>query len=160
MTNPSTESRRGATIPLKGLVIVTAVAVAAWWSARVAGGRALDATLASWAGAPLPAVDGPIRGELADLGAQVFEKKCAACHALRGEPKLAPNLEGVTLRRDYPWIQAMVMRPDSMLVDDPVARALRLGYAMDMKVPGGMTPERTLAVLEFLRRVDRDAFGG
>jgi hypothetical protein len=50
----------------------------------------------------------------------------------------------------------MILRPDSMTLDDPVAAALRAQYGVQMMVPGGMTPVRARAVLEFLRRADEE----
>jgi len=149
---PPAAPRRPLALPV--LVLVLLAFVGGWWTLRARGSHDMEEALAPWAGTPLPAPDAPVEGALADLGAQVFDTKCAACHALRGEPRLGPNLEGVTQRRTYGWIQAMILAPDSMTRDDPLARTLRQGYGVQMLVAGGMDTLRTRAVLEFLRRVD------
>lgn len=140
--------------PLAALVVAVVAASAAWWGVRTSRGHALDRALSPWAQAPLPTPGSPVDHALADLGAQVFDASCKACHAVRGEPRLGPNLEGVTRRREYPWLRDMIMAPDSMTRDDPVARSLFLGYGVQMMVAGGMDAARTRAVLEFLRRAD------
>lgn len=151
---------RGGALPLALLVAACAVGLGAWWASRASEARELERALTPWAEGTLPAPGTPIDEALADLGARVFDARCQACHAVHGEPRLGPNLEGVTLRRDYAWFRAMVMAPDSMTREDPVARALLQGYQVQMLVAGGMDAARTRAVLEFLRRVDAGPRGG
>jgi mono/diheme cytochrome c family protein len=157
--NPSPNAG-GAPRALWWLVLACAAGTAGWYALRAAASHRLDGALQPYAGAPLPRPGDPVDDALADLGASVFEGRCAACHAIRGEPKLGPNMEGVTLRRDVAWIQAMVMNPDSMTREDPIARSLRTGYGVQMLVAGGMDTARSRAVLEFLRRVDAQIGGG
>ncbi len=137
-----------------GLTLIGVVVVVVWMLGRAANERGTTEALAPWAGAPLPERDDPIDAPLAALGAGVFERHCAACHAVTGEPKIGPNLAGVTLRREAAWIRAMVLRPDSMTRDDPVAAALKQGYGVQMMVVGEVGEARARAVIEFLRRVD------
>lgn len=145
----------GASRVLVPLASACVFALAAWWVARTAERRSLARDLAPYASAPLPAADAPLDPALADLGALVFEARCAACHALSGPSKLGPNLEGVTYARDLPWIQSMVLAPDSMTREDPIARSLLDAYDVPMIVAGGMDGSAALAVIEFLRRADR-----
>jgi len=134
--------------------------LAAWWLMRSAERRALAEDLVPYAAAQLPAADAPVDAALADLGARVFETRCAACHALTGAQKLGPNLQGVTNARDLAWIRSMVLAPDSMTRADPIARALLDAYGVQMTVAGGMDGSAALAVIEFLRRADLGAGGG
>ena len=128
--------------------------MAVWWARRAAGADALDRALATYPTA-LPAPDAPVDTALARLGADVFEARCAACHAVTGTPHVGPDLLGVTERRSLTWIRSMILRPDSMTRDDPMARDLKNAYGgLQMMVPGGMDAARTRAVVEFLRRVD------
>jgi mono/diheme cytochrome c family protein len=138
------------------LAAACVVVVAFWWVGRAAEERRIGEQLATWAGAPLPDPGDSVDQALADVGADIFRKRCSACHQVRGDPKLGPNLAGVTHRRSYAWIEHMVLRPDSMTAHDPDAAALKAQYGVQMLVPGQMTPPRARAVLEFLRRVDRE----
>jgi mono/diheme cytochrome c family protein len=143
-----------------GLTLASAAAVSLWMLARSAEERRTTEALAPWVGAPLPARGDTIDPALAALGATVFERHCAACHAVRGEPKIGPNLAGVTQRRDAAWIRAMVLRPDSMTRDDPVAAALKESYGVQMMVVGEVGEVHARAVIEFLLRVDGQRTGG
>jgi len=96
---------------------------------------------------------------MARLGARVFRKRCAACHAITGESRAGPDLAGVTRRRDFEWIQHMILAPDSMTAHDSVAAALKARHKIQMMLPGGTSPEEARAVIEFLRRVDRGLEG-
>lgn len=136
------------------LAVAFVVVLGVWWGVRVRERQALVDALAPYATTPLPEPGAPVDPTLADLGARVFEARCAGCHHMSGEPRLGPNLAGITLARDAVWLRAMIMNPDSMTRHDPVARALLEHYEVRMMVAGGMDQGATRAVLEFLRRAD------
>lgn len=152
--NPSNGRGRRGPLAAAALALVSVVLVAAWLGLRAAESRRLSRELAAWAGTPLPAPGDAVDPELAAVGASVFEGHCAACHAVTGEPKLGPNLAGVTLRREAAWIRAMILRPDSMTRADSVAAALKARYGVQMLVVGKVDGTGARAVIEFLRRVD------
>jgi len=155
MNSPAPDdARSAATGPIAAFLLLALILVGGWWYTRSAASDALDEALAPWAGAALPEPGAPVDAELAAHGAEVFQAKCAACHALTAEDQVGPNLVGVTERRSPAWLQAMILAPDSMTREDPDARALKAHYGVQMMVPGGIDTLRTRAVLEFLRRVD------
>lgn len=141
------------------LAIASVIGVALWWSARAAEERRITEELTAYGAVPLPGADAPVDSGLAALGARLFERHCAACHAVTGDEKLGPNLAGVTLRRDPAWIRAMILSPDSMTREDPVASELKERYGVPMIVIGEVDDAHARAVLEFLRRVDRQNGG-
>lgn len=106
------------------------------------------------AGRPLPTADTPVDEALAGAGAWHFRQGCAACHSVGGGDIVGPDLAGVTERREIPWIEAMIRRPDSMLVHDDTARALLQRYQVPM-LERDLDPAVVRALLEFLRRADR-----
>jgi len=136
------------------LVVACVVALGVWWARRAAAERALGAALSDYAAAPLAEAGDPVDDALADLGADVFQRRCSACHGVNGEEKLGPDLAGVTRRRGLTWIRSMILRPDSMTAVDPVASALKARYGVQMMVTGELTPAHVRAVVEFLRRAD------
>ncbi len=152
--NPSPGRRRKGPLAAAALALLSVVLVVIWLVARAAEDRRLSGELAAYAGAPLPAAGDPIDPRLAALGASVFERHCAACHAVTGEGKLGPNLGGVTLRREPAWIRSMILRPDSMTQADSAAAALKARYGVQMLVVGDVDGAGARAVIEFLRRVD------
>jgi mono/diheme cytochrome c family protein len=121
-------------------------------------GRLGDA-LAPYAAEPLPPPGAPVDSTLADLGARTFKRRCAACHAITGESRVGPDLAGVTRRRDLAWIRRMMLAPDSMTTNDPVAQMLKARYQVQMMVPGGVSPAESRGLVEFLRRVDAGGDG-
>lgn len=153
-TEPSGRKRAGPPGGVVALVAASALALGAWWLVDRAREGRLDAELAAFRDAELPAAGAPVDSTLAGLGAELFRRRCSACHAITGESRVGPDLAGVTERRTLPWIEAMILRPDSMTRTDPDARALREAYPVQMLVTGEMDPARARAVIEFLRQVD------
>lgn len=102
---------------------------------------------------PLPAAGAAVDDALADAGAWYFRRNCAACHSLGGGDIVGPDLAGVTERRTLPWVERMIVRPDSMLVHDDTARDLLERYQVPM-LDRELRPEVVRAILEFLRRAD------
>ena len=94
---------------------------------------------------------GEIDMELAVRGGELFTSKgCVACHKI-GEGRLVgPDLMGVTERRSYGWIYAMVTAPDSMLQSDSTAKALFAEYFTPMP-DQRVQPEEGRALVEYLR---------
>lgn len=153
-TDPSSSRRlRGGLVPLL-LAAACVLVLGAWWMGQAREHRALTDALAPYASAPLPSQEDPVDEALADLGARVFDAKCAGCHHMSGEPRLGPNLAGITLAREAAWLAAMIQRPDSMTLHDPIARTLLEHYGVRMMVAGGMDEAETRAVMEFMRRAD------
>lgn len=130
------------------------MALAVWWGTESTHRHTVSQRVAAWAEAPLPAPGDPVDTTLAALGSDVFQTHCAGCHALSGEQRVGPNLEGVTRLRSYAWIRSMVLHPDSMTRDDPAARSLLARYQVQMMVTGKLGPGHARALIEFLRRLD------
>ncbi len=101
-----------------------------------------------------PAPDDPIDVEMAEAGERWYRVRgCLACHRLDHEVVVGPSLAGITWRREYDWYRAMVMRPDSMLRNDPVARELFEIYRIPMP-DQGVDELRVRAMWEYHRKVD------
>ncbi len=94
----------------------------------------------------------PFDPQLAKKGADIFTNKCMVCHKV--DTKLiGPALKGVTKIRTPEWILNMMLNPDGMLQNDPVAKKLLLEFNTPMNNQG-LTKDDAEAVLEFLRQVD------
>ena len=101
-----------------------------------------------------PEPGSPIDWEMAEAGERWYRVRgCLACHPVHGPDAAGPAMAGITRRRDYEWFRGMVMRPDSMLRDDPVARELLEIYRYPMP-DQGVDELRTRAMWEYLRKVD------
>jgi mono/diheme cytochrome c family protein len=94
-------------------------------------------------GAPDPA--------LAEQGEQLFtQRACNACHTIGGGRLVGPDLTGVTERREYGWILAMITNPDSMIRADSIAKGLFAEYMTPM-ANQNLTLNDAAALYEFLR---------
>jgi hypothetical protein len=102
-----------------------------------------------------PPPDAPLDLEMADAGERWYRVRgCLACHTLDGRNAAAgPSLLGVTRRRDYVWFEGMVMRPDSMLRVDPIAKELLEIYRVPMPIQR-VNELHVRAIWEYLRGLD------
>jgi cytochrome c2 len=108
------------------------------------------AEAATPAAATMEAPSGPIDEALAEQGEQLFTSRgCAGCHQMDTR-MIGPALGDVTTRRSYEWIKAMILKPDSMVANDPDAKALFEEYGTPM-VNMGATAEDAHAIYEYLR---------
>jgi cytochrome c len=100
----------------------------------------------------MEAPTGDVDAALASQGEGLFQSKgCVGCHTIGGGRLTGPDLEGVTDRREFNWIVAMVVRPDSMLQNDDTAKQLLQEYMTPM-VNMGVTQEEARAIYEYLRQ--------
>lgn len=101
---------------------------------------------------PMEAPTGAVNAELAGQGESLFQAKgCVGCHTVGGGRLTGPDLDGIAERREFGWVMAIVLRPDSMLQNDEVAKELLAEYMTPM-VNMGVTQEEALAIYEYLRQ--------
>ncbi|QCX39396.1 cytochrome c [Aureibaculum algae] len=87
--------------------------------------------------------------ELAKTGKEVYEKMCTACH--KAEKKfIGPAPKGILERRSPEWVMNMILNPDGMVKEDPIAKALLAEYLSPMSNQN-LTEEQARAVLEYFR---------
>jgi mono/diheme cytochrome c family protein len=123
-------------------------------SGREAAETPAQGTQAAAPQAPTPS--GPIDAQLAQHGESVFRAKgCNGCHTIGRGRLTGPDLAGVTERREYGWVLAMITKPDSMIKSDPTARQLFSEYMTPM-LNMNITPDEARAIYEYLRGGDED----
>jgi len=101
---------------------------------------------------------GPIKslelGELdqamADQGKEVYETMCTACHKVE-EKYIGPAPKGILSRRSPEWIMNMILAPDIMVKEDPVAKALLAEFNGAPMANQNLTEEQARQVLEYFR---------
>lgn len=113
---------------------------------------------AAAAGIPVSEPSGEIDEALAERGEEIFTARgCVACHTVGRGRLVGPDLLGVTGRREFPWFYHMIMNPDSMLRNDPVAKQLLAEYLTPMLYQN-VQPDEVPALWEYLR--EETAEGG
>ena len=91
-----------------------------------------------------------IDAELAAQGEAKFNAICVACHMV-DQRMIGPAMKGVYERRSPEWVMNMILNPDGMLKDDPVAKALLKEYNNAIMLNQNLTEEEARAVAEYLR---------
>lgn len=92
----------------------------------------------------------PVDQELVDKGLSIYESKCTACH--KAEKKfIGPAPKGILTRRNPAWIMNMILAPEKMIAEDPIAKKLLVEYNGSPMANQNLTEEEARAVLEYFR---------
>ena len=94
--------------------------------------------------------DEEIDAELAKAGEAKFQMICTACHMI-GQRMIGPDLTGVYERRSPEWVMNMMLNPDGMLKEDPIAKALLKEYNNMVMTNQNLSEEEARALAEYLR---------
>lgn len=91
-----------------------------------------------------------------EKGKAVFTAKgCVACHKTDATKLVGPGLKGVTERRTVAWIQRMILSPDVMVKEDPVAKQL-LGTHFTPMPAQGVDPKSELpSLVAYLKSLEK-----
>lgn len=95
-------------------------------------------------------LDEEINTEMAAHGKEVYEKMCLACHRI-GKKFIGPPPNGVLERRSPEWVMNMILNPEVMVKEDPVAKDLLMEFNGSPMANQGLTEEQARAVLEYFR---------
>jgi mono/diheme cytochrome c family protein len=88
--------------------------------------------------------------ELAAAGEAKFKAVCTACH-MANQRMIGPALAGIYERRSPEWVMNMILNPDVMIKEDPIAIALLKEYNNAIMLNQNFTEEEARAVAEYLR---------
>ena len=93
---------------------------------------------------------GEVNEELAAKGEEVYSTLCTACHKA-DEKFIGPAPKGILTRRTPAWIMNMILDPEKMLAEDPIAKLLYAEYNFSPMANQNLTEEQARAVLEYFR---------
>ena len=96
-----------------------------------------------------------IDAAMATKGADLFKNMCSACHKM-DKKFIGPALAGVTERRAPEWIMNMILNPEQMIKEDPIAKKLLVESNMAVMANQGLTEEEARAILEYFRQYDSE----
>ena len=88
--------------------------------------------------------------EMAARGEAQFNAICVACHMV-DQRMIGPAMKGVYDRRSPEWVMNMILNPDGMLKEDPIAKALLKEYNNAIMLNQNLTEEQARELAEYLR---------
>lgn len=95
-------------------------------------------------------LDAEINQALVVQGAEVYKKMCTACH--RADKKfVGPPPTGIMARRSPEWIMNMILNPEQMVKEDPLAKELLMEFNGSPMANQNLTEDEARAVLEYFR---------
>ena len=87
---------------------------------------------------------------MAGQGKEIYKKMCTACH--RPTKKfIGPAPKGALERRTPEWIMNMILDPEGMVKNDPLAKQLLIEFNGSPMANQNLTEEEARAVLEYFR---------
>lgn len=87
---------------------------------------------------------------MARAGKELFKSKCMLCH--KPDKKfIGPAPQGVLDRRSPEWIMNMILNPEIMVKEDPIAKQLLMDYNGSPMANQGLTEEEARKILEYFR---------
>lgn len=103
---------------------------------------------------PVTSVDIPdeIDQNLAAKGKEIYDVNCLACH--KPDSKfIGPAPKGILDRRSPEWTMNMILNPEQMVKEDPIAKQLLIEYNGSPMANQGLTEEEARAILEYFRTI-------
>ena len=88
--------------------------------------------------------------EMASRGETKFNAICVACHQV-DRRIIGPAMRGIYERRSPEWVMNIILNPDGMLKEDPIAKALLKEYNNAIMLNQNLTEEETREIAEYLR---------
>ncbi|WP_296314604.1 c-type cytochrome [Winogradskyella sp. UBA3174] len=88
--------------------------------------------------------------DMATHGKEIYGKMCTACH--KADKKfIGPSPTGILKRRSPEWVMNMILNPEGMTKEDPLAKDLLMEFNGAPMANQGLTKEDARAVLEYFR---------
>lgn len=88
--------------------------------------------------------------ELAKTGEEIYGKLCIACHMV-DKKFIGPAPKGILERRSPEWVMNMILNPEKMVKEDPLAKDLLAEYNGSPMVSQNVTKDEARAILEYFR---------
>ena len=96
---------------------------------------------------------GEIDMAMVEEGKQIYETMCTACHK-PDQKYIGPAPKGVLSRRSPEWIMNMILNPEVMVVEDPIAKQLLADFNGAPMANQNLTEEQARKVLEYFRTLE------
>lgn len=93
---------------------------------------------------------GDMDDALAEKGEELFKMNCTACHKT-DKKFIGPAIKGIFERRNPEWIANMIINPEVMVKEDPLAKQLLIEYNGSPMANQGLSQDEVRAILEYFR---------
>ncbi len=87
---------------------------------------------------------------MAAEGQELFKTKCTACHKPT-KKFIGPAPVGILERRSPEWIMNMILDPEGMVKNDPIAKQLLIEYNGSPMANQSLTESEARSILEYFR---------
>ena len=87
---------------------------------------------------------------MATAGKAVYDLKCTACHKAE-KNFIGPSPKGILDRRTPAWVMNMIIDPEKMISEDPIAKQLLIKFNGAPMANQNLTEEEARNVLEYFR---------
>lgn len=91
-----------------------------------------------------------INQEMAARGEEKFNAICVACHMV-DQRMIGPAMKGIYERRNPAWVMNMILNPNGMLKEDPIAKALLKEYNNAIMLNQNLSEAEARDLAEYLR---------
>lgn len=95
-----------------------------------------------------------VNQEMAAEGKAVYDQMCLACHRI-GKRFIGPPPNGILERRSPEWVMNMILNPDVMVQQNPLAKDLLVEFNGSPMANQGLTEAQARAVLEYFRTLEK-----
>ena len=94
-----------------------------------------------------------VNSQMATEGSEIFKKLCTACHKI-GKKFIGPAPNGILERRTPEWIMNMILDPEGMVKNDPLAKQLLIEFNGSPMANQSLSEKEARAVLEYFRTLN------
>ncbi|MCB0505854.1 MAG: cytochrome c [Cyclobacteriaceae bacterium] len=91
--------------------------------------------------------------KMAEEGKAVYEAKCTACHKAEKQ-FIGPAPKGIMARRTPEWIMNMILNPEGMVAEDPIAKQLLIKFNGSPMANQNLTEQEARTVVEYFRTLN------
>ncbi len=95
-------------------------------------------------------LDDEVNKDLAAEGEKLFNQYCTLCHKTE-EKYIGPALTGILDRRSPEWVMNMILKPELMVMKDPLAKDLLKEYNNSPMSNQNISEDQARAMLEYFR---------
>jgi len=91
--------------------------------------------------------------KMANKGFENFKKLCSACHKI-GKKFIGPPPNGILKRRTPEWVMNMILNPEKMVKDDPLAKKLLIEFNGAPMANQNLNEKQAREIIEYFRTLN------